>query len=97
MTFSPDSPASPNDLYATFAIDGHLTGLLYNSDQGIYSRIMGEWEVMGRDNDPVNQGAYIVFVDPSFIPEFDARMLYGEFLSKGVVKEQFGVEPNFNK
>lgn len=95
MAFNPENPDSPMDLYATFAIDGHLTGLIYASDENTYSRIRANWEPLDRTNDPVGQGANIVFVDPSFIAEFDARMAYGEFLSQEDVAKDFGIKPNF--
>lgn len=95
MAFTPEKPASTRDLMATFDVGDRLNGLLYKADGVLYSRIDGEWEPLGGNNNPLGQGAAVVFVSPDFIMEFDARMMYREYLSQGEVQKNFGVTPKF--
>jgi hypothetical protein len=97
MTFTPESPAQPQDLYATFNSENQLTGLIYNSpDEGTYSRVRGEWLPLEGTTNPFGSGATVSFVDPRFIEEYDARMMYREYLPYEEVQAKFGVKPNFN-
>ena len=96
MAFDPENPVKPQDLYATFDIENRLNGLIYKSpDEGTYSRINGEWQPLSDNTNPFGMGAFVVFVNPSFIMEFDSRMMYREYISKEQVTEEFGVEPDF--
>lgn len=96
MAFNPEEPTKPQDLFATFDVDNRLSGLIYKSpDQGSYSRVNGEWFPLGDGANPLGQGAGIVFVSPSFIMEYDARMMYREYISAEQVRDGFGVQPDF--
>ncbi len=98
MVFRPERPLNPQDLYATFDINNRLNGLIYKSpDEGTFSRINGEWEPLYDNTNPFGQGAYVVFVSPDFIMEFDSRMMYREYIPKEEVQKKYGVKPNFPK
>lgn len=96
MAFDPENPAKPQDLYATFDTNDNLSGLIYRSpDEGSFSRINGDWALLTPETNPFGMGAMVVFVDPSFIIEFDSRMLYREFIGQKQVQDKFGVKPDF--
>jgi hypothetical protein len=95
MAFTPENPDNPQDLKATFGLEGRLTGLIYSSDEGSYSRINGEWLPLDGNTMPVGSGASLVFVKPEFIQEYDARMAYREYPAEEEVQKEFGVTPNF--
>lgn len=96
MAFDPENPVNPQDLVATFDMTSRLNGLLYKSPDGAtYSRINGEWRLLTPESNPLGSGAYVVFVNPKFIMEFDARMMYREYILKEQVQKEFGVKPKF--
>ena len=96
MSFTPENPANPQDLVATFDIGNRLNGLLYMSpDEGTFSRVNGEWQLLGGAYDPIGQGVFVVFVKPEFIMEYDSRMMYREYIPREQVKKEFGVTPQF--
>lgn len=97
MAFNPEKPDKPQDLYATFDINNLLTGLIYVSSEGSFSRIQGEWVPLNTNSSPINSGANIVFVNPNFIDEYDVVTgTYGQSLEAKSVQEDYGVEPDFD-
>lgn len=98
MAFTPENPDKPQDLYATFDIKGHLTGLIYVSPEGSFSRIQEEWVPLDTNSSPIGSGAGIVFVNPNFIDEYDlVTGTYGQSLEQKSVQEDYGVEPDFGQ
>jgi hypothetical protein len=99
MAFTPENPSNPQDLFATFDIKGLLTGLVYKSDEGSFSRINGEWLPLTAQNSPFGSGANMVFVNPKFTEEFDyIRSTTGNTLEQQSVQEDYGIklDSNFN-
>lgn len=96
MAFNPENPDKPQDLYATFDINKRLTGLIYASSEGSFSRIKGEWVPLDSNSSPIGSGANISFVNPHFIDEFDlVTGTVGQSLEQQSVEEDYGVEPDF--
>jgi hypothetical protein len=99
MAFTPENPSNPQDLFATFDIKGLLTGLIYKSDEGSFSRINGEWLPLTAQTSPFGSGANMVFVSPNFTEEFDyIRSTTGYTLEQQSVQEDYGIklDSNFN-
>lgn len=96
MAFTPDSPTNPQDLYATFDGDNRLSGLVYNSDEGLFTRILGEWKPLEGSTNPFGSGVEILFVKPSFIVEYDARTMRNEFPAYEDLVAAFGAAPKFD-
>jgi len=96
MAFTPENPDNPQDLMATFGLENTLTGLIYTSDEGSFSRINGEWVSLTDTTMPVGSGAMLVFVKPEFIQEYDARMMYREYPTYDEVNKKFGIAPMFS-
>lgn len=96
MAFNPENPDKPQDLYATFDIKGRLTGLIYKSNEGSFSRIRNEWLPLTSQTSPIGSGANIVFVNPNFIDEFDLITgTVGQSIEQKSVQEDYGVAPEF--
>jgi hypothetical protein len=99
MAFTPENPSNPQDLFATFDINGLLTGLIYKSDEGSFSRINGEWLPLTAQTSPFGSGANMVFVNSKFTEEFDyIRSTTGYTLEQQSVQEDYGIklDSNFN-
>ena len=97
MIFEPENPAKPQDLYATFNSNNQLNGLIYENPDGVaFSRVRGDWYLLEGAANPINAGAWVVFVSPNFIMEYDARMAYREYLPQEEVQEKFGVKPDMD-
>jgi hypothetical protein len=96
MAFTPEKPAKPFDLFATFGLDNTLTGLIYKSSEGSYSRVNGEWVPLDSLSNPVGSGAMISFVKPEFTDEFDARVMYREYPTYEEVNSKFGIDPKYS-
>ncbi len=99
MAFTPENPSNPQDLFATFDINGLLTGLIYKSDEGSFSRVNGEWLPLTTQTSPFGSGANMVFVNPNFTEEFDyIRSTNGYTLEQQSVQEDYGIklDSNFN-
>jgi hypothetical protein len=99
MAFTPENPSNPQDLFATFDIKGLLTGLIYKSDEGSFSRINGEWLPLTAQTSPFGSGANMVFVNSKFTEEFDyIRSTTGYTLEQQSVQEDYGIklDSNFN-
>jgi hypothetical protein len=95
MAFTPENPDNPQDLMATFGLENTLTGFIYTSDEGSFSRINGEWVPLNATTMPVGSGAMLVFVKPEFVQEYDARMLYREYPTYDEINDKFGITPAF--
>lgn len=96
MAFTPEAPEKPSDLMATFGLEGKLTGLIYNSSEGSFSRVNGEWLPSTDQTNPVGSGAMVSFVKPEFTQEFDARMTYREYPTYKEVNSKYGIDPMFD-
>lgn len=98
MAFTPEKPANPSDLYASFDLNNELTGLVYRCDVGTFTREAGEWSTMTNENAPYGKGAMVVFVSPEFIDEFDILQETGSLTeSMKDVKEAYGVDSGFGE
>lgn len=96
MAFNPNNPAKPQDLYAVFDTNNLLNGLIYNSPQGAYARNDGEWIPLAGAANPFGSGGMIVFVDPSFIDDYDAYTMRRIYPAYKDIYDKYRVEPEFD-
>lgn len=91
MTFNPNKPSSPDNLYALIddEFDEVVTVMYYEEDEGLFNRIQSQWAEFNPDNEEDIDGLTVINVDPRFIPIYDKSEAENIAISLAEVKEYY--------